>query len=83
MWKKRKITSRQLVYLNILLSNVFGENRKLYLELFYKVDSSKDLSFEQAHEIIEKFVPENPDLKMEIDVSLRKIYKHLGQRELF
>ena len=73
MWKKRKITEKQLVYLNILLNNAFGENRKLYLKLNYEIDSSKDLDFDQAHEIIEKFIPENPEMEKNVDISLRKI----------
>ena len=79
----RSITPRQIKYLNILLSEAFGENRKLYLKLFYKVDSSRDLSLYQASEIIEKFVPDNGKRDENVRSALGKIYECLGQRKLF
>lgn len=80
----RLITEKQLIYLNILLKNALGkENRRVYLKLFYQVKSSKELTLEQASEIISKFVSDNPDREKEIEIAKDKIYEHLGQRRLF
>jgi hypothetical protein len=76
------ITERQLQYLNILLNRYFGDNRKLYLSLFYDKESSKDLSVLEASEIIEKFVDENPDKDKNISMALNEIYKKQGQKSL-
>ena len=79
----RKITDRQLKYLNILLSEAFGEaNRKTYLWLFYKTKSSRDLDVETASEIIEKFVPDNNEREKHIGQAQNKIYEFLGQKTL-
>ncbi len=78
------ITEKQLKYLNILLTQSFGEfNRKIYLKHFYKVESSKDLSKEKASEIIEKFVDDNPKKYENIAIAMEKIYELIGQRKLF
>lgn len=77
------ITEKQLKYLNILLTDSFGsQNRKLYLKIFYKVDSSKEITKEQASEIIEKFVDSNPEREKEVAIGLEKIYESLGQQRL-
>jgi len=76
------ITDRQLKYLNILLNRYFGDNRKLYLKMFYEVDSSKELSKFQASEIIEKFVDDNKDKDKNIALVQNEIYKKLGQQSL-
>lgn len=74
------ITDKQLKYMNIILSQTFGENRKLFLKLFYKVDSSKDLTKDQASEIIELFIgPNAAKYKAE---AMDKIYEALGQQRL-
>lgn len=79
----RSITERQLKYLNILLTKNLGEeNRKLYLEIFYNIDSSKKLDKFQASEIIEKFSPDNPDQEKEVAEAMQKIYEKIGQKKL-
>jgi len=78
----KPITDRQLKYLNILLNRYFGGNRKIYLDLFYQVDSSKKLSLLQASEIIEQFVDENPEKDKNVAKALNKIYVKLGQQSL-
>ena len=79
-----EISARQLKYLNILLSNAFGEGfRKQYLKHFYNVNSSKDLTRLQASEIIEKFVPDNQDCKKNIGKAIEKLNELSGQRKLF
>lgn len=78
------ITERQLKYLNILLiKNLGDQHRKIYLKLFYNVDSSKLLTKYQASEIIEKFVEENPMREENKAIALSRIYRELGQRDLF
>lgn len=78
------ITDRQLKYLNILLTKNLGEqHRKIYLKIFWKVSSSKLLTKYQASEIIEKFVEENPMREENKAIALSKIYRELGQRDLF
>ena len=78
------ITDKQLKYLNILLVKAVGDDhRKLYLKLFWKVDSSKDLTIDQASNIIEMFIEENPAFEKNKAVVLSRIYKELGQQELF
>lgn len=78
------ITDKQLKYLNILLVKALGvDHRKLYLKLFWKVDSSKDLTMDQASEIIGMFIEENPAFEKNKAVALSRIYKELGQQELF
>lgn len=78
------ISPRQLKYLNILLVKNLGEDhRKIYLKLFYNVESSKDLTKYQASEIIEKFVEENPMREENKAIAQNKIYRELGQRDLF
>ncbi len=78
------ITEKQLKYLNILLVENLGEQyRKTYLKIFWNVDSSKDLTKEQAHQIIEMFIDENPEREKNKAVALNKIYEALGQRKLF
>jgi len=47
------------------------------------VESSKDLSFEQASEIIEKFVPDNENRKRNIGEAIEKINELNGQKKLF
>jgi hypothetical protein len=79
----RLITARQLKYLNILLTKNLGEeNRLMYLDIFYNVDSSKKLSVSQASEIIEKFFPENPEREKEVALAMEKIYEKIGQKKL-
>jgi hypothetical protein len=79
----RSITERQLKYLNILLTKNLGEeNRKLYLEIFYNINSSKKLDLLQASEIIEKFHPDNPDREKEVAEVMNKIYEKIGQKKL-
>ena len=75
------ISPRQLKYLNILLSEHFQQNRKLYLKLFWKVDSSKDLTKDQASKIIEKFI-EGPDTLRNVAEANSRIYEALGQQKL-
>lgn len=77
-------TQKQIRFLNILISaNLGPEYRKLYLKLFYKVDSSKDLTKEQASEIIEKYLNDNPDKERNVAIAMERIYKALGQQKLF
>ncbi len=75
------ISPRQLKYLNILLTEHFGQNRKLYLKLFWNVDSSKSLTKDQAHIIIEKFVP-GPDTITNVAEANERIYEAQGQQKL-
>ena len=80
----RSASDKQVRYLNILVvKNLGHQHRKLYLKLFYKVDSSKELTVNQASEIIEKFVEENPMREKHKALALHKIYRELGQKELF
>lgn len=67
----------------MIVKNLGDQNRKLYLKIFYNVDSSKDLTKEQAHEIIEKFLDENPEREMNRSLALHKIYKATGQKSMF
>jgi len=79
----KPITERQLKYLNILLTDCFGDyDRKIYLKVFYKVDSSKNLTLLQASEIIEKFVPDNENRNKEISIAIEKINEMKGQAKL-
>lgn len=76
-------TDRQIMYLNILLSRELGENnRKMYLDLFYNVDSSKKLDLLQASEIIEKFNPDNKNKDNEVAIAMEKILEKQGQQKL-
>jgi thymidylate synthase len=78
----RKITERQLKYANILMSKEFGELRKVFLKEEYNVDSSKDLTFEQAHEIISNLVPDNENREKYIGSQKEKLLKAIGQKTL-
>jgi len=76
-------TDRQIMYLNILLTRELGENnRKLYLDLFYNVNSSKKLTLLQASEIIEKFNQDNKERNNEISKAMEKILEKQGQKKL-
>ena len=78
------ITPKQLKYLNILLVNAFGkENRLTYLQLFYQIRSSKNLTKELASEIIERFVDDNPEREKNVALAKERIYEFLGQTRLF
>ena len=77
-------TEKQIRFLNILISaNLGSEYRKTYLKLFYKVDSSKQLTKEEAHRIIEDFLDDNPDREKNKAIAMEKIYTALGQQKLF
>jgi len=77
------ITEKQLVYMNIILSETFQNYRKLYLKLFYGVDTSKDLTRNEASEIIERFHEENEERDKNIAIAMEKIYEHIGQKNIF
>ena len=78
----RKITERQLTYLNILLDKAFGHNRKLYLKEFCGVESSKDLTLLEASDIIERFVPKNENREKNIANARHKMMIMSGQKTL-
>ena len=81
---EEKITDAQLKYLNILLTeNIGADYRKIYLKIFYEVSSSKLLTKFQASEIISKFTDDNPNKELNKAVVLKKIYKELGQKDIF
>ena len=81
---QERVTDKQLKYLNILLVQAFGkENRKTYLKLFCKVNSSKILSKDMASDVIGKFVSENPDRELNIASAMEKILEVSGQTKLF
>ena len=80
----RSITDRQLKYLNALLSETLGRSgRKIYLQEEYDVDSSKDLTLEEASEIISKFVKDNPTRDINIDEAERIVAEASGQDKMF
>jgi hypothetical protein len=80
----RQASERQIKYVNILLIKLLGEEwRKDYLSHFYKVSSSKDLNFDQAHEIIEKFNPDNEKCNQNASIVLEKLSEIKGQGKLF
>ena len=74
-------TKPQLTKLNILLIEAFGEaQRKNYLKATYGVDSSKDLTFDEASEIIERF--ESDDREFWIKQGHADIKEEIGQESL-
>lgn len=79
---ERKITPKQRKYLNFLLSKHFEGDRNLYLRLSYEVNSLRELSFEQAGEMIDKFSPSNVDVDLNVSEAFEKIEKHTGRKKL-
>lgn len=79
---KRGITDRQLKYVVALMSKHFKGLRKIVLKAEYGVESTKDLTFSQADEIISKL---NPDT-FDVNWKARKesiAMKEIGQQEMF
>ncbi len=81
MLEKRKITSRQRKYLDTLLDEHFKENKRLYLRLFHKINSLRELSLEQASKMIDRFAPGNVEADLNVSEALEKIYEHTGKKE--
>ena len=50
--------------------------------MFYGADSSKELTLDEASEIIEKFGPENPEKQKNISSAFNQIYEAQGQQKL-
>ena len=81
--KDRGITERQLMYVNILLSKAVGDHRrKIYLDKFWGKESSKDLTFDEAHEIIEALNPDNADRDKKIAEINQRLNIEMGQKQL-
>lgn len=78
----RGITERQQRYVVALMSRHFGDLRKLVLKEEFGVESTKNLTFYQADEIIQKMNPDTFDNNWVAGIK-RKAGKQLGQIDLF
>lgn len=79
---ERGITERQLRYVVALMSKHFGGLREVVLKERYNVDSTKELSFEQADEIISKLNPDEFDINWKSEQE-RTAMRKIGQQNLF
>lgn len=79
---ERGITERQLKYVVALMSKHFGGLRKVVLKSKFGVDSSKDLTFNQADEIISKLNPDEFDINWKAEQE-KVAMKEVGQQDLF
>ena len=78
----KPITERQQKYLVALMSNFFGNNRRIVLEEKFGVSSTKDLNIEQASDMIEILHPDTGDAK-EVQRLKEIINERIGQKTLF